>query len=424
MSKVFCDYPFDHIYVHPNGKFRLCCTTIQNVPSNDGYTLFDARKHSIEEYWNSDRMKAIRRNMISGKKTLDCTRCYEQEANGVESLRTKNGIEKYPKDTEADGTYNKPATSMQLQLGNICNYKCKMCSQMYSHMIGLEMLEIGKQDPDWLQWVKKKGAVVNNWTNELGTREEWYKDEKVKMEMFEYISKNINVLSVIGGEPTLIPEFYELFDYCDKQNTLQDKSVTIVTNLSNTNPKMTRWLSKLGEWQIWASVDGVAERTEYIRYPSKWNVIQKSLQFYKEQLKHSNGNITLSPAIQLLNIDQLDDIIKWWLNFAGGELNKEYGFTWLATVWFPQICNPTTAPTSWRQEVADKLEKFKYDDPFYQNQITNLRKETLSDEQKKPLIESFIRYNDKQDQFRKSKTWRTLLPSLETHIDNFLKGML
>ena len=96
------------------------------------------------------------------------------------------------------------------------------------------------------------------------------------------------------------------------------------------------------------------ERTEYIRYPSRWDKVLESLEFYRK-IMGDNGNITLSPAIQLLNIDQLDDIIKWWLDWCGGELNHRYGFTWLATVWYPLICNPSMAPREWRLKVADKL---------------------------------------------------------------------
>ena len=36
---------------------------------------------------------------------------------------------------------------------------------------------------------------------------------------FKQISDNIVDLNVIGGEPTLIPEFYELFEFCEEQNT-------------------------------------------------------------------------------------------------------------------------------------------------------------------------------------------------------------
>ena len=419
MSKVFCNKPFDHNYIHTNGKFRLCCTTIQDIYTDNNYNLFNAGKHSVNDYWNSNRMKEIRKNMIAGKQTRDCIKCYQQEKNGIASLRSTNGMENFIKNTKADGTYTKPASTMQIQMGNICNLKCKMCSQMYSHMHGLELLEIGKEDPDWLHWVKEQGANVNNWTNELGIKQEWYKNKEFKLQMFEHISQNITNLNVIGGEPTLIPEFYEMFEYCDKQNTLGDKSVTLVTNLTNTNPRMTKWLPKLRKWRVWASIDGVAERTEYIRYPSQWKIILRSLDFYKNLAKESNGGITLSPAVQLLNVDQLDDIIKWWINWCGGELNEKYSFTWLATVWYPLICNPAIAPREWRLKVADKLDKFTFDD-FYKDYIIDLRKEKHPKEQMLNYQKAFIRYNDTQDKHRKGKTWRELLPKLESALTNSL----
>mgnify|MGYP006079527285 FL=1 len=417
MSKVFCDKPFNHNYIHPNGKMRLCCTTVQDLPTDNNYNLFDANKHSINDYWNSNRMKEIRRKMIAGEKIRDCERCYKQEEQGAESLRSTQGMNKYIVGTLPDGTYQESANSMQIQLGNICNLKCKMCSQMYSHMHGMETKEIGEQDPKWLHWVKEQGANVNNWTNELGIKQEWYKNKEFKLKMFEHISKNITQLNVIGGEPTLIPEFYELFEYCDQQGTLRSKNVTIVTNLTNTNPRLTKWLPKLKEWTIWASVDGVGERTEYIRYPSNWNKILESLEFYRKLLG-DNGKITLSPAIQLLNIDQLDDIAKWWLDWCGGELNDRYGFTWLATVWYPLICNPSIAPRDWRLNVADKLSKYKFDEN-YENIIKELRRDQHTPAKYKELQKAFIKYNDKQDEFRKvNKTWRELLPELEESITN------
>ena len=419
MSKVFCDKPFNHNYIHPNGKMRLCCTTIQDLPTDNNYNLFDAGKHGIDDYWNSNRMKEIRRKMIAGEKIRDCEKCYRQEEQGVQSLRSTYNMESYIKDTAIDGTFSKKANTMQIQMGNICNLKCKMCSQMYCHMHGMETRDIGKQDPEWLHWVKEQGANVNNWTNELGVKHEWYKNKEFKLKMFEHISKNINSLVVIGGEPTLIPEFYQLFEYCDSQGTLGSKSVTLVTNLTNTNPKLTTWLPKLGNWTIWASVDGVNERTEYIRYPSQWNKVLEGLEFYRSLLG-KNGNITLSPAVQLLNIDQLDDIIKWWLEWCGGELNKQYGFTWLATVWYPLICNPSIAPREWRMTVADKLAKYKFDDQ-YDSLITNLREDKHTEQQYKDFQRSFIRYNDKQDQFREvPHTWRQLLPALETALTKSL----
>lgn len=416
MSKVFCEKPFNHNYIHMNGKIRLCCTTIQNIPSNDGYTLYDAGRYSIEEYWNSDRMRQIRKNMITGQETLDCRRCYEEEAQGLQSLRNTKGMDDYIAHTLSDGTYTKSADTMQIQMGNICNLKCKMCSQAYSHMLGLELLEIGQEDPEFLLWVKEQGAEVNNWTNELGKKEQWFKNTIVKKQMFKHISRNIRDLRVIGGEPTLIPEFYELFKYCYSQGTLEDKSVSIVTNLTNTNPQMTEWLPKLKQWSIYASIDGIGERTEYIRYPSQWSKILKNLDFYKKLAQGTKNNITLSPAIQLLNIDQLDEIIQWWLEFVGGKFDDNFRFTCLQ-VWYPKICNFDIAPIKWKLRVADKLEKFKYPDPIYQAQIKRLRTDTMSKKERKYALKAFMKYNDAQDKFRNVKyTWRELLPELEKSI--------
>ena len=287
-------------------------------------------------------------------------------------------------------------------------------------MHGMETRDIGNQDPEWLHWVKEQGANVNNWTNELGLKQEWYKNKEFQLKMFEHISNNIINLTVIGGEPTLIPEFYDLFEYCDQQGTLGDKRFTIVTNLTNTNPRLTKWLPKLKEWKIWASVDGVGERTEYIRYPSVWEKVLKSLEFYRTNLG-TNGKIVLSPAIQLLNIDQLDEIIKWWKKWCGGELNDRYGFTWLATVWYPLICNPNMAPRNWRLAVADKLSKYKFDEN-YDNIIKELRRDQHTPDKYRELQKAFIKYNDKQDQYRKvKKTWRELLPDLAQSLTNSLK---
>jgi len=125
--------------------------------------------------------------------------------------------------------------------------------------------------------------------------------------------------------------------------------------------------------------------------------------------------------VQLLNIDQLDDMIKWWINWCGGELNKKYGFTWLAVVWYPLICNPNIAPREWRLSVADKLSKYRFDEK-YDNIISELRRDQYTPEKYEELQKAFIKYNDKQDQFRNvRKTWRQLLPDLNIALKKSLK---
>ena len=418
MSNTYCAKLWNHQYIHMSGSFRYCCATMHDITDKNNNRLH-INNNSLKNTWNSDDVKQTRLKMIRGEDISACVKCVDQESRGYKSMRETQDMEKNFALTKDDGTVDIMPTTMELHFGNLCNLKCKMCGQQYSNQIGKELLEIGKDNKDFLNWVYKESGNVNIWTNNLSVEYKWFQNTKIKNKLFEYISQNINSLVVIGGEPTVIPEFWELFEYLEQKDTLKNLSITLTTNLTNVNPKLTKWLPKLKQWTVWASVDGLGERTEYIRYPSNFKKVCENLEFYKNLLG-TNGDITLSPAIQLLNIDQLDDIIKWWLEFSDNKLGKQFNISWLAQVHYPTICNYDILPKEYKDKIADELEKsseqfknFSSITQYYNNQITNLRYNNMSDEKKIHFQKSFIRYNDRQDQFRKGKTWRELLPDLE-----------
>ena len=281
MTKTYCAFPFQHQYVHMSGSVRLCCATMENVTDKKGNRVH-MNNDSLQKIWNNDYMKDVRLKMKNGEVLKACTKCIDQEARGYKSMRQEDNEEKNINSVNTDGSIDTMPNSMELHFGNVCNLKCKMCGQDYSNQIGKELLEIGKNDKEFLSWVYKQSGNVNNWTNNLSVEYTWFQNEKIKNRLIEYVSKHITTLTIIGGEPTVIPEFYALLDYCYKNNTLQDKSITIVTNLTNTNPKMTQWYSKTKSWIIWASIDGIGSRTEYIRYPSNFDKVVENLNFNKK----------------------------------------------------------------------------------------------------------------------------------------------
>jgi MoaA/NifB/PqqE/SkfB family radical SAM enzyme len=419
MSKSYCAKLWNHQYVHMSGSLRYCCATMENLKDKKGNRLH-INNDSLENVWNSHDIKEARLKMMRGEPVPACVKCVEQEERGYQSMRDERDMALNFVRTEKDGSVGHAPSSIELHLGNLCNLKCKMCGQQYSNQIGKELLEIGKEDPDFLEWIRKESGNVNIWTNNLSVEYRWFQNKKIKNKLFNYIANHITDMVVIGGEPTVIPEFWELFEYLEQRGRLNNMSITLTTNLTNVNPKMTNWLPRLKSWTVWASVDGLGERTEYIRYPSNFKKVCDNLDFYKGLLAHNNGKIVLSPAIQLLNIDQLDDILRWWLDFSGGDLSDKFGVSWLAQVWYPTICNYDILPIEHKERIADKLERavpefeaYKEINTWYKNQIDNLRKDNYTEEQKKHFIKAFIRYNDSQDRHRKSKSWRQLMPDLE-----------
>jgi MoaA/NifB/PqqE/SkfB family radical SAM enzyme len=427
MSKSYCAKLWNHQYVHMSGSFRYCCATMENLKDKKGNRLH-INNDSLEKAWNSEDIRQTRLKMINGESIPACVKCIEQEQRGYQSLRESQNMEYNMSVTSEDGSVKHLPRSMELHLGNLCNLKCKMCGQQYSNQIGKELLEIGKSEPGFLEWIGKESGNVNIWTNNLSVEYKWFQNPKIKNKLFDYIAKHITDMTVIGGEPTVIPEFWELFAHLEGQGRLKNMNITLTTNLTNVNTRMTDWLPRLKSWTVWASVDGLGERTEYIRYPSNFKKVCDNLDFYKGLLIHNNGRIVLSPAIQLLNIDQLDEILRWWLDFSGGDLTDKFGVSWMAQVWYPTICNYDILPIEHKNKIADKLERsfpefetHREINTWYKNQIDNLRKDTYTEEQKQHFIKAFIRYNDTQDRHRKGKTWRQLMPDLEKALTKSLK---
>jgi sulfatase maturation enzyme AslB (radical SAM superfamily) len=410
-----------------SGSIRYCCATMENLKDKKGNRMH-INNDSLEKAWNSEDIRQARLRMIKGESVPACVKCVEQEERGYQSMRDGGELEYNFSRTQKDGSVGHAPTSMELHLGNLCNLKCKMCGQQYSNQIGKELLEIGMYDPGFLDWLRKESGNVNIWTNNLSVEYRWFQNQKIKNKLFDYIANHITDMVVIGGEPTVIPEFWELFAHLEQQDRLKEMSITLTTNLTNVNPRMTDWLPRLKHWTVWASVDGVGERTEYIRYPSNFQRVCDNLDFYKGLLIHNNGSIVLSPAIQLLNIDQLDDILKWWLEFSEGKIDDKFGVSWMAQVWYPTICNYDILPIEHKKRIANKLElsipefeAYKEINTWYKIQIDNLRRDIYTEEQKQHFIKAFIRYNDTQDRHRKSKTWREVVPDLEQALTKSLQ---
>ena len=417
MSKTFCNYPWRHLYVHTTGHQKICCMSEDNITKEDGYRQYNMKKDSVLDSWNSEYMKNIRLKMIGGEEISNCKKCVTAEAQGLQSMRTIYDKEYYIASTASDGSVGHSPKHMELHFGNTCNLHCKMCSQQFSHVIGKELLKMGEQDPEFLQWVKKESGVLNNWTGELDISYDWYKNDRVKKSIFQHVSDNVEQLVVIGGEPTIIREFYELLEYCHTENTLKNKTLTITTNMTNTNKNLSTWLGSVKSFALHASIDGLDERNKYIRFPCDWQSVLSSIRFYQDVIKkHNNGHFSFAPAIQLLNIDQLPELCEFFIdNFT----SPRCSIAWISQVRYPIICDYAILPQKYKLEISNKLEnsagKVQHRETK-KNLLAHskdLRTENFITEQKSTYQKMFVRYNDQQDRFRKKTTWRQLLPALE-----------
>lgn len=161
MSETYCPAPWVHIALHSAARdYRPCCAWLDNTPGPSD---------TISDPMHSNFMEKLRSDMLDGKKIYNCTRCYDNESTTGNSYRTF-----------LKGLYGEPRSVnlryLEMDFGNLCNLKCRMCSSIHSS-----------------KWISDESSMGRRACN-LARRQ--FKDINLDLD-------NLDCLKLTGGEPSL-----------------------------------------------------------------------------------------------------------------------------------------------------------------------------------------------------------------------------
>lgn len=159
----FCVLPWMHLDINPQGTAKICCRAAGPLKAQDG-AIMSLYHSTLEEMWNSPYMRAVRRAMCAGAPLKECAGCYADEKATGTSHR-KRALEKWLSveikasilDSTVNGGIARAApVFLQVNPGNLCNLKCRMCSCTFSSQI--------EKDPVHAAWAphveRYKGSSV------------------------------------------------------------------------------------------------------------------------------------------------------------------------------------------------------------------------------------------------------------------------
>jgi MoaA/NifB/PqqE/SkfB family radical SAM enzyme len=165
---TFCILPFVEFNLNPNGGVKPCCAFGRFVEA--GGRAMSVYEHSVDDIWNSDDLRDTRRRMIAGEVEPACGYCNKMDQQGLRSLRLdanemwennsayNPSLEKIPAIKErilaADFRLPGGGQMLNLDVGNLCNLKCRMCHSSASSMIA--------NDPVHSKW-SHVDATVARW---------------------------------------------------------------------------------------------------------------------------------------------------------------------------------------------------------------------------------------------------------------------
>ena len=272
MTKYLCTAPWTHTYVSPQGERRLCCAsredakfTKQYLDSGGGSTSFDPV--SLEEHWNSDYMKDIRKRMLAGEAIPQCVVCNENVLN-LHTYRKyftetlfPHKIQDILNSTDETGHTTMVPISYDYRLSNLCNFKCRMCGDQLSSSWETENKKQTKPTDAWLQPNTRR--KIHNFQIEV-------LEEELQAAVDQGV---IEEIYWVGGEPLMFEKHWTIMQQLVDSGQSKNVTVRYNTNLSRTKYKkydLYNMLDNFKNVNICASIDAIEDIGEYIRTGLKW----------------------------------------------------------------------------------------------------------------------------------------------------------
>ncbi len=272
----FCILPWKHFEVRLRGDVYQCCKYLTPLTAEGGRP-FSVTQDALDDIWNSEELRGIRREMAQGRLVPGCAFCYEPEAAGFPSLRTwsnqkwadgwLNEERQTPEQLKAQATaddYRHPAPELfELHLGNLCNLKCRMCYGSFSSRIS--------RDPVHGRWAESVTIAPEN---------RWWQNRKVFENLFRH-PERIKHLYLVGGEPLLIKEVGDILRYLIDRDVAKNIVLDFSTNGTTTRAPWMPLTAQFKQVIMSVSMDGYGKLNDYMRYPSRWNTLVRNLDYYR-----------------------------------------------------------------------------------------------------------------------------------------------
>lgn len=313
-DKTFCALAWVHSFVNSNGNYQVCCTSEEyhvGIPDAQGAFFNIKNRPSHEEVMNSAFFSNIRKDMLSGKWNEVCTRCFVTEDNGgvsrreIENKKYSGLIETLKKETNPDGSLKHlKFKSIDYRLGNFCNLECRMCGPHSS----------SRWLKDWND-VKPQDEQISSSYRILLENYDWIEKDSLIDEFKEKLL-HVEHLHFAGGEPLIAPQMTKMLKICVEMGVAQNITLSYNTNVTALPESVLELWKEFKAVRLLCSIDGFDKVNEYIRYPSKWEKIDKNLTFLDENFnKYKIEEILLSCTVQIYNVLSLESLYDYLKKF-------------------------------------------------------------------------------------------------------------
>jgi hypothetical protein len=352
---TLCMAPWTHTYLSPQTERRLCCASREPAQNFEQYidTKSGTGKYvpiTLDQHWNSDHMRGVRRRMMAGETLPECEVCnnkllntdvYRSYFNNLFGNKYKQVVET----TDALGYTTMKPVSWDYRFSNLCNFKCRMCGDMLSS--GWE------RQHEMIDWANPK----NNWMQpEIKKQIEQFQTTQVEAEFAAAVEDHrVEEVYWVGGEPLMYEQHWRYMQRIIELGDGKNVYARYNTNLSRVNYRGVNLykdiLGHLRDWQICASIDGTGQIGEYIRtgldYASWLENFKAGIAISKNRRQmRLDFTLTLPGMFEILNIQQLG-------NDLGVDILAKVVFSFTPDIVMSPLALPRSILDPWVDEIIN-----------------------------------------------------------------------
>lgn len=278
-----CNFPWSELNMSYDHQLRCCCYFKEVLRKWDYSKPLD-----FLSFWNGPEMQHVRSIVISGISAgSGCRECIYFKYHQTDVFATiPDDLNKIQKENWKKMLTNHNKTIIDnvpirfyFNFGLKCNLNCIMCSQA----------DIRKVDKNYLP------------------------GERI-FELKEYLLP-ANEFVIIGGEPLIIPGAVNFIDSIIADRDFQDNRLTIFTN-GYCLDKFIEKLKNIKRVSCAISIDSIKDTYEYIRRGSKWDVIERNIDMYREVMAttHPQWTLNIASLVMKSSLKRIDEMVEFCIS--------------------------------------------------------------------------------------------------------------
>ena len=355
---TLCMAPWTHTYLSPQTERRMCCASREPAQNFQQYidTSAGTGKYipiTLDEHWNGDHMRSVRKRMLSGETLPECEVCndkllntdvYRSYFNNLFGHKYKQVVET----TDASGYTTMKPVSWDYRFSNLCNFKCRMCGDMLS-----SSWESEQRQHEMINWSNPR----NMWMKpEIKHEIEKFQTTQIEAEFAAAVEDHrVEEIYWVGGEPLMYEQHWRYMQRIIELGDGPKVYVRYNTNLSRVNYRGCNLyrdiLGHVRDWQVCASIDGTDAIGEYIRTGLNFAEWLENFKAGVAVAKHRRQmrldfTLTLPGMFEVLNIQQLG-------NDLGVDILAKVVFSFSPDIVMSPLALPRSVLDPWVDEIIN-----------------------------------------------------------------------